>query len=182
MHLSRGENNMIDLKLVEPNKEYQIEYLDMIEEWKATGEKMVPFTLRFDSTDFDVFLQEIRHQKEGQLENENLANSTSYWLVNSDRRVLGAVNIRHHLTPSLLEIGGHIGYGIRPSERKKGYATKILSLALLKAKELDIDRALLTCDKANIGSAKTMIYNGGVLDSEAVVNGVEIQRYWIDIK
>lgn len=172
---------MNDLKLVEPTKAYQTEYLDMIEEWKATGEKMVPFTLRFDCSDFDVFLQAIQHQKEGQFENENMANNTTYWLVNSSRRILGAVNIRHHLTPSLLEIGGHIGYGIRPSERKKGYATKILSLALLKAKEMGIDRALLTCDKENIGSAKTMINNGGVLDSEAVVNGVEIQRYWIDI-
>lgn len=170
------------LTLVEPSKEYQFEYLEMIEEWKATGEKMVPFTLRFDNSDFDAFLQEIQHQKEGQLQNEGMANNSTYWLVNSDCRVLGAVNIRHYLTPSLLEIGGHIGYGIRPSERQKGYATRLLSLALLKVKEMGIERALLTCDKDNLGSAKTMINNGGVLDSEAVVNGTMIQRYWIDIK
>ncbi len=155
---------MNELFLIEPTREYQTEYLDMIEEWKTTGEKMVPFTLRFDCNDFDVFLQEIRHQKEDHLENEKMANNTTYWLVNADRRVLGAVNIRHHLTPSLLAIGGHIGYGIRPSERRKGYATKILSLALLRAKEMGIDRALLTCDKNNIASAKTIINNGGVLD------------------
>lgn len=172
---------MDELILVEPSREYQTEYLEMIEEWKATGERMVPFTLRYDCSDFDTFLGEIQHQKEGHL-NETFANNTTFWLINKDRKVLGAVNIRHYLTPSLLEIGGHIGYGIRPSERRKGYATKILSLALIKAKEMGIDRALLTCDKDNIGSAKTMINNGGILDSEAIVNGMEIQRYWIDIK
>lgn len=174
--------NVNDLKLVEPTREYQVEYLDMIEEWKETGEKMVPFTLRFDCTDFDAFLQEIQHQKEGQLENVDFANNTTYWLVNSGHRLLGAVNIRHYLTPGLLEIGGHIGYGIRPSERQKGFATKILSLALLKVKELGVDRALVTCDKNNIGSAKTIINNGGILDSEAVIDGRVTQRYWIDIK
>jgi len=85
------------------------------------------------------------------------------------------------LNEQLLVVGGHIGYGIRPSERRKGNATKILSLALDKARELGIERALLTCDKDNIGSAQTIINNGGQLDSEDVVNDTEIQRYWINI-
>lgn len=178
----RGMVLLEHLYLVEPSNDYQVEYLDMINEWKSTGEKMVPFTLRFDCSDFDTFLLELQYQKEGLLQNENAANNSTFWLVNADRRALGAVNIRHYLTPSLLEMGGHIGYGIRPSERKKGYATRLLSLALIKAKVMNIDRVLLSCDKDNIGSAKTMINNGGVLDSEAIVNGLEIQRYWIEIR
>ncbi|MBW5448089.1 GNAT family N-acetyltransferase [Cohnella sp. CFH 77786] len=89
--------------------------------------------------------------------------------------------MRHRLNEKLLEIGGHIGYGIRPSERRKGYATEILKQALSKAKDLGISEALVTCDKENIGSAKTIIKNGGLLGSEAVVNGTAIQRYWIKV-
>lgn len=66
--------------------------------------------------------------------------------------------------------------------RRMGYATKLLKMALEKAKQFGISRALLTCDKDNIGSAKTILKNGGVLDSEVTVNGVEIQRYWIEVK
>lgn len=91
-------------------------------------------------------------------------------------------SIRHRLNEHLLRIGGHIGYGIRPSERNKGYATMQLALALDKAKEMGLTRVLLTCDKYNIGSAKTIINNGGILDSEDIIDGIEIQRYWIELK
>ncbi|MNJ63598.1 hypothetical protein D3C77_595130 [compost metagenome] len=123
----------------------------------------------------------IRLRNDSNLE-ENKVNSSTFWLVNQDRRLLGVINIRHRLNNNLLEIGGHIGYGIRPSERKKGYATELLRLALLEAQKLGIAKALVTCDKDNIGSAKAIIKNDGVLDSEAIINGIEIQRYWIEIK
>ena len=65
--------------------------------------------------------------------------------------------------------------------RLKGYATEMLKLALQKAKEMNLTRVLLVCDKSNVGSAKTIIKNGGILDSEDMAGGVEIQRYWIDL-
>lgn len=110
---------------------------------------------------------------------ERKVNSSTFWLIRDMSRVVGAVNVRHRLNKYLAEIGGHIGYGIRPSERRKGYATEILKQALIKGRELGISEALVTCDKDNIGSAKTILKNGGVLDSETIVNGIEIQRYWI---
>ncbi|PAD74696.1 GNAT family N-acetyltransferase [Paenibacillus campinasensis] len=168
--------------LIEPSYDYKDEYIDMIEEWKATGEKMTPFVLRFDYSDFDKFLYEIMNLKTSKNLGTNRANSSTYWLTNTNKRIIGAVNIRHQLTQELLHIGGHIGFGIRPSERLKGHATRILSLALIKANELGINKALVTCDKDNIGSAKTIINNGGSLDSEDEINGVAIQRYWIKIK
>lgn len=172
---------MNDLRLIEPSIEYREAYLDMIQEWQATGERMIPFTLRIDCTDFNAFLQEIQRQKTGQHLNERTVNNTTYWLIDSTNRVLGAINIRHKLNEHLLHIGGHIGYGIRPSARNQGYATKQLALGLIKAKEMGLTRVLITCDKDNIGSAKTIINNGGVLDSEAIVDGKEIQRYWIEL-
>ena len=77
--------------------------------------------------------------------------------------------------------GGHIGDGVRPSERRKGYATEQIRLALQKCKELGIDRVLMTCEDWNVGSAKSIINNGGILENEIEVEGKIFQRYWIDL-
>ena len=75
---------------------------------------------------------------------------------------------------------GHIGYGIRPSERCKGYAAILLALALVKCRELGIKKALVSCDKHNIGSAKTILKNGGVYYKDFTEeNGNIVQQYWI---
>lgn len=93
---------------------------------------------------------------------------------------MGAVNIRHYLTDYLLQYAGHIGDGIRPSERKKGYATAMISLALEECKKMGIQRVLMCCDKDNVGSAKSIIYNGGILENELIdEEGKVVQRYWI---
>lgn len=171
---------MNHLKLIEPSLEYRDEYLDMINEWSNTGERMIPFILRFDCSNFDSFLEEIHKLKTNRDLGENKVNSSTFLLVNNEGRVLGATNIRHELNEQLLKMGGHIGYGIRPSERKKGYASQLLSLALEKARSLEIRRVLVTCDKDNFGSARTILRNNGRLDSEDIVDGVAIQRYWIN--
>ncbi len=74
--------------------------------------------------------------------------------------------IRHKLNESLLKNGGHIGDGVRPSERRKGYATEMIRLALEECKKIGIDRVLMVCYKDNIGSRKSIINNGGVLENE----------------
>lgn len=96
-------------------------------------------------------------------------------------RVLGVAKLRHMLTPTLEDIGGHIGYSIRPSERGKGYGTLILALTLDCARELGLSRVLLTCDTENIRSARVIMRNGGVLTSEGYspLRGARVSRYWI---
>ncbi len=91
------------------------------------------------------------------------------------------VDIRHHLNEPLLKNGGHIGDGVRPSERRKGIATAQIGLALQECKKFEIDKVLITCESWNIPSAKSIINNGGVLENEVEVEGKMFQRYWIDI-
>ncbi len=110
-----------------------------------------------------------------------MTDSTFFCLEEESDTVVGAVNIRHYLNESLLLDGGHIGDGVRPSMRRKGIATKMISLALEECKKLGIYRVLMVCDKDNIGSAKSIINNGGILEDEPVVDGIPQQRYWIDL-
>ena len=89
------------------------------------------------------------------------------------------IDIRHRLNEYLLQFGGNIGYSVRPSQRRKGYATEMLALALEECRKLGLDRALVTCDKTNIGSAKTIQKNGGILENEVLEGDRITQRYWI---
>ncbi|MBS2938667.1 GNAT family N-acetyltransferase [Nocardioides sp. J2M5] len=99
---------------------------------------------------------------------------TTGWWVDGDA-YLGRLAIRHRLTDFLLEVGGHIGYDVRPSRRREGHATAMLQAALPWARELGIDPALITCDDSNLPSARVIESAGGVLED---VRGVK-RRYWV---
>ncbi|SFS40826.1 hypothetical protein [Paenibacillus sp. 453mf] len=107
-----------NVTLIEPSFQYKDEYLDMVSEWKNSGEKLIPWALRFDSTNFQSMIDELTRLRNDTDLEENKVNRSTFWLANQDRRLLGVVNIRHRLNNNLLHIGGHIGYGVRPSERR----------------------------------------------------------------
>ena len=99
---------------------------------------------------------------------------TYLWMVDDDE-VVGRISLRHTLTPWLLEVGGHIGYAVRPSARRRGLATRALGLMLPIAAEHGIDPALVTCDDTNVASRRVIEANGGVL--EDLRNGK--LRFWV---
>lgn len=167
------------LRLVKLSEKYKSQLFDMMEEWYATGEKIIPYVIRKnDYHDFSHYLEEIEVKDE----RSGLVPDSTYFCLDEERNCfVGAVNIRHYLNEALLLNGGHIGEGVRPSERRKGVATQMIRLALKECKILGIDRVLMVCDKENIGSAKSILKNGGVLENEVVVDGVIEQRYWITL-
>ena len=109
--------------------------------------------------------------------------STTYFAIHkSDNRLIGIIDLRHHINhPILGTWGGHCGYTVRPSERGNGYAKEMLRLNLCKAKELGIDKILITCHSDNIASEKTILANDGVFEKTIKVDGTEIKRYWITV-
>lgn len=174
-----GMGNM-NVTLVKLAPEYRQQLFDMMEEWLAAEQDFSPYAIReLDYRDFGRYLEnlEMREKK-----NDWVPNSTWFCLDLDQNIFVGAVNIRHRLNESLLFSGGHIGDGIRPSQRRKGYATAMIRLALEKCRELGIMRVLMTCDADNVGSAKSIIRNGGILENEIVnEDGQAEQRYWIDL-
>ena len=167
------------LKLVKLNEIYKEQFFDMMEEWTSTNEKIVPHAIiKIDYHYFDIYIKNLDNKKEG----KNLVPSSVYFCLDDEiNKFVGAVDIRHYLNDSLKEVGGHIGDGIRPSLRNRGYGTKMISLALEECKNMGIQSLLMTCDKDNIASAKTIIKNGGILENEIKYNGKIVQRYWIQL-
>ena len=172
------------LKLVKPNNQYKESIIAMIEEWKSYNE-MHPNANRApaaifakDPYEYETFVESIDNKG-----NEpGKVPSTTYFLYDDERDIMiGAINIRHYLNDFLLKEGGHIGDGIRPSERGKGYATKMIALGLDVCRNLGIKHVLMVCDRDNIASARTIIKNGGILEDTPVVNGKMIERYWIEL-
>ncbi|ATH07106.1 hypothetical protein BIY24_03880 [Halobacteriovorax marinus] len=109
---------------------------------------------------------------------------TFLFAFNDKGEIIGRTSIRHELTEHLLKVGGHIGYGVVPEHRLKGYATSILeeSLKYIKSNLVGIDRALVTCDEGNLGSQRTIEKNNGVLENIIdTPSGIRKMRYWISL-
>lgn len=116
----------------------------------------------------------------------HLASSTQYIAVReSDKKLVGMIDLRHHIDhPVLSMFGGHIGYSIRPDERRKGYAKEMLRQCLEKARERGLFHVMVSCTAGNLGSEKTILANGGVFQREVPVleRGEVIRVFWIELK
>ncbi|MEC2391303.1 GNAT family N-acetyltransferase [Bacillus toyonensis] len=168
--------------LITPTTDLQEEYLDFYNEWKDSGETMIPWVISKDPSNFPAMIQELLDAHNGINLPESWVPDSTYWLVTEENKIVGVVNIRHSLTEHLFNTGGHVGYGIRPSERRKGYATKLLELSLEKTKELNIEKVLVVCDEVNTGSEKTILHNGGLRDDDFIEeDGNIVRRYWIEL-
>lgn len=169
------------IKLVKPNKNMESEYWDYIKEWKDSKEKFFPSSVDPKELSYNELLEQLKKLENADSCPKDLVPASTYFLVDKKNRILGAVNIRHELNDELYQTGGHIGYGIRPSERKKGFGKQMLKLALEKAREIGIEYTLITCARSNIASAKVIEANGGVFEDEVTKNNITFQRYWIDL-
>lgn len=132
---------------------------------------------------YEEWLNKINRDTKEETCGEGRVPSTLYLVYRKrDNRLIGILQIRHFLNDILLNHGGHIGDSIRPTERGKGYSTEQIGLALKECKKLNIKNVLITCNKQNIPSAKSIQRNGGMLENEIVDKGEIIQRYWIPLE
>ncbi len=175
---------IILITLVKPTKQYEKEIFDYKREMIQQGDSGLSGCGGLEKHDnFEDWMRVISSYSDKSTLPEGYVEGSQWILVNTEsNRILGFVNIRHYLNEFLTQYGGHIGYSIRPSERRKGYAKIQLKRALAVLKEKGVLRALVTCDVNNIGSYKTIEACGGVLDN--IVYSKEegnTRRYWIEL-
>ena len=174
------------LKLVLPSKKYINEIVAYKNEFD-NNESIHGSAGLSNFDDISDWLKKINDSRHGKNLEHNHVPSTCFLTIRVlDNKIIGSVDIRHYLNENLEKFGGHIGYAIRPSERKKGYATEQLRLALLKCLKMNVYKVLVTCNKSNVGSRKTILNNGGVFHSE-LMEGTEknyniVERYWIHLR
>jgi len=166
--------------LVKPSLKYKNTFLKAEREFQKEGKSQSSIFSDLNK-DFLAFIQKLSDNAEGKNLKKGYVPGSTYWLVDNGI-FIGHITIRHRLNKKLRKISGHIGYSIRPSKRKKGYGTEILRLGLLKAKKMDFDKVLLTCDDNNIGSSKIIEANGGKLKKKIEHEGKIIRHYLISMK
>ncbi len=173
---------MNNLQLIFPNQEHKLMILDYKNEFILNNDSMDGSSGLRDYDDYNEWLDKLNNQLKEETTPKNLVPSTTLLAIRkSDNKMVGIIDIRHKLNNYLFNFGGHIGYSIRKSERRKGYAKEMLNLALAECKKLSIDKILITCDSKNIGSYKTILGNNGVLENEIPENDRITQRYWINL-
>ena len=171
------------INLVKPDIYLKEKFIDMIKDYNEHKEDTFDsdyFNINFD---FEAYIKDLDDLSHGVGLPEGYVPSSEWWLINNNNDILGTVRLRYKLSEVNFEEGGHIGYDISPRYRRNGYGKIILRLALDKARELELEKVLITCDFDNIGSKKIIEHNGGVLENTVISKDTskEILRYWIKL-
>lgn len=163
-------------------KEDKVKLLTMIEEINNFDGNFEGLINISKIINYDTFLESLEKNKHQELIKPEYSPQTTYGVFD-DENLIGGFNLRHTLKGDLINYGGNIGFLIRPSERKKGYGVTMLSLALEKAREIGLDKVLISCRNDNIGSAKIIEKNGVIYDSNYYDEKLKkmYKRYWVDL-
>ena len=167
------------LTLVRYSEITEDQYLDYITEWEQNEEHIIPSASKRNNREFAQIMKKW-YEDETDIPLQNgFVPSTLFFLINDNKRILGAIHFRHYLNDRLYANGGHIGYGVRKSERRKGYAHEMLKSLISEIKKYSIKRVMITCDDDNIGSIRTIESCGGVLQDKVEFENVMTRRYWL---
>ncbi len=170
--------------LIEPTTEYAKDIEAYRQEFLEQGNSMDGCgSLRRCATGAEWIEKSLAGKDPAKVPSDRVPATQFIYVRETDKRVVGMLQLRHYFNPYLEKYAGHIGYSVRPSERRKGYATAMLRDALPYCRELGIRDVLISCIVGNEGSRRTILNNGGVYEStvhEPELNR-DLERYWIHL-
>lgn len=170
--------------LIRPTSEYAVQISEYRQEFLDAGDSMDgtgPLRTIEDPTEY---IKICREYEDTAIVPAHLVPATQLFFVReSDNRLIGMIQIRHYFNDYLEKFGGHIGYSVRPSERRKGHAKEMLKMAIPFCREAGLEKVLITCIDGNIGSEKTILANGGVYENTVHEPNekVDLKRFWITL-
>lgn len=173
-----------ELRLVFPEEQHKTAALEYRDEFIRNGETVINGSGWLDGIrNYTDWLAHVRRNKNRSKPDERWVPATTFFAVrNFDERIVGMIDVRHTLKDEMKKYGGNIGYSVRPSERNKGYANRMLGLGLRFVKELGLSSVILTCDKNNPASWKVIQNWGGIMVQEYLhESGIMVQVYRIDV-
>ena len=175
---------MEELVLLRPTAEYAKQIMECKKEYLAAGSSMDGCGSMRRTDDPMEYIEKCALEENPETCPDSLVPATQFMLVRKDNnKVLGFLQVRHEFNDYLSKYGGHIGYSVRPSERRKGYAKVMLKMALPFCREIGLDKVLITCMDGNIGSEKTILANGGVYEYtiHEPSENKDLKRFWIEL-
>lgn len=169
------------VKLILPSIEHKDEIMNYRKKFVENQDSLDGTSYLINHTNFEEWLSSINNNSPKETVREGSVPATTFIAVSQEGSLVGMISIRHQLNDYLFHFGGHVGYSVRKSVRRKEFATEMLAMALIECKKLNINRVLITCDKNNLASAKTILNNGGILENELLEGKKIKQRYWINL-
>lgn len=172
----------MDLVLIKPTEDFASDIAEYRREFLDAGDSMDGCGSLRQIDDPLLYIKKCRDYEDPETLPEGRVVATQLLLVRrSDMRLVGMIQVRHYFNEYLSIYGGHIGYSVRPSERRKGYAKKMLASVIPYCREIGLDKILVTCIEGNIASEKTIIACGGVYESTVYEPNekVYLKRFWI---
>jgi predicted acetyltransferase len=165
------------IELVRPTLALGDDFRALAAEFRAQGDSRY----RDAAHDVSAFVEMCRDHSIGRNLPADWVPQTTFSLVRDAKRIVGCSRFRHTLNQFLAERGGHIGYDVRPSERRRGYGTRLLQLTLAEARRIGLTRLLITADEANVASWRIIEKNGGQCEPGLLMTEAgALRRYWID--
>ena len=174
---------MSQIILIKPTLKYANDIMGYRQEFLDSGDSMAGCGNLRDCSSAEEWIHGINMiENEETCPKDKVCSNTFVAIRLNDDKIVGVIDFRHHINHPILSVwGGHIGYSVRPSERRKGYATEMLRQNLMKCKQYGLNKVLVTCDFDNIASKEIITANGGIFEREIMVDGDKIERYWIQL-
>lgn len=179
----RSENE--ELLLQRPSEDYAAQIMEYRQEFLDAGESMDGCGSLRQTEDALEYIKSCRDKEDPATVPAHLVPATQFFLTRKkDNKLIGMIQVRHYFNEYLEKYAGHIGYSVRPSERRKGYAKAMLAMVLPYCRELGITRVLVSCVDGNLGSERTILANGGVYESTVrePSGNRDLKRFWITLQ